>query len=285
MSSAAIPEASEAPAVEGPVVESQGAVALRSPERPAAMRVPVEGSRGSITELLHLAVEKGTPVEQLKELVALHERLTDRQAAIEFAQAMAAFQKECPPIKKSSDAKIATKGGGSYSYTYAELDEIARTVNPILAKNGLSYSWDCKVEKDTLTCVCTVRHINGHSTSSTFALPVDNPSAMSAQQKVGAAMTFAQRRSLSAVLGLTTTDDDPDAAAQVDPKPIDDDQFTFITDLLAETSANEVRFLKYLGVASVKAIPASRYKEAVAALNEIGQKRQEKAMKMPGGAQ
>lgn len=231
-------------------VRSHGAVAPVS-----------ENGAGSITALLHLAVERGTPVEQLEKLVDLHERMEARQAAKDFAEAMAKFQQECPSIKKSSTANITTSGGGSYAYTYAELDEIARTVNPILAEHGLSYTWDTSADEKMLTVVCTVRHTGGHSTRSSFVLPVESKSAMSAQQKYGAAQTFAQRKSLSAALGLTTTDDDADGAG-ANPETITEDQQTELGDLITQTNTTPSRFFKYLGVETLAEIRTVDYAHA-----------------------
>jgi ERF superfamily len=237
---------------------------------------PAPGTRragGSITELLYMAVEKGTPVAELKELVALHEQMGKREALQEFAAAMAAFQAECPPIKKSSTAKVATRSGTEYSFTYAELDEIARTINPIAAKHGLSYTWDAKVEGNQLTCVCTVRHTAGHSNSASLSLPVENPSAMSPQQKVGAALTFAQRKTVCSVFGLVTSDDEPQVAA-ADKTPINDDQLTVIEDLVTESGANLPRFLKYFDIETLATLPATEYDRAVKVLRETQEKRE-----------
>lgn len=220
-----------------------------------------------VPDLLRLAVERGTPVAELKELVALHEQMRQAEAARSFATAMAAFQHECPSIKKSSKAEITTSKGGKYSYTYAELDEIARTINPILAKHGLSYSWDSDIAKDSILCICTIRHADGHSISAKLTIPVENASAATPQQKVGGALTYAQRRTLSAALGLTTTDEDTDGGgAAADPTPISEDQVLVLTDLLAESKASPERFLKWIGAASVAAICAVDYDRAVAAL-------------------
>lgn len=228
----------------------------------STLTVPETGS-GSITALLHLAVQKGTPVAELRELVALHEHMSQRQAAQDFAAAMAAFQAECPSIRKSSAAKITTRGGGTYDYTYAELDEIARTVNPILAKNGLSYTWDTQADDKMLTTVCTVRHANGHSITSSFVVPVESASAMSAQQKYASAATFAQRKSLSAALGLTTTDDDTDG---VSPETITEDQAIVLADLVKETQTNLARFCKWLDVDTLEQVRAADYQRAKSTL-------------------
>lgn len=246
-------------------VEDAGTVVATQPR--GAITRPSEFVADSITDLLRVAVERGTPVEQLEKLVELHERMEQRAAVKHFSAAMAAFQAECPSIKKSSTAKIVTRGGTNFGYTYAELDEIARTVNPILAKHGLSYGWDSSIEKSTLTCVCTVRHAAGHSEKSTFTLPTESSSAMSEQQKVGAALTFAKRQSLSSVLGITTTDEDTDAA-DADPSRITEDQLTLLQDLAAEVGADVGRFLKFLGVAKLSDIRSADYPRAVAALEQ-----------------
>ena len=62
-------------------------------------------------------------------------------------------------------ASFATKAGGSFKYTFADLAEICRTVNPILHPLGLSYSWNSHVSDDgtRIRVTCTVTHTAGHS--------------------------------------------------------------------------------------------------------------------------
>lgn len=243
-------------------------------QEPVALAAPQEGKAlaqrtvgGSMTELLFMAVERGTPVAELKELVALHEQMSNRQAQQDFAAAMAAFQAECPSIKKSSVAKFETRGGGKMQYTFAALDEIAATVNPILAKHGLSYNWDATVNQGSLTCVCTVRHANGYSTASTITLPTASPSAMSDQQKVGSALTFARRLSLTSALGLTSTDEDHDGRDD-NTSVITEDQADTLASLAEEVNVNMPRFLAYLGVDDLKNCPVAKYADAVRTLEK-----------------
>jgi hypothetical protein len=246
----------------------QDLVRTGAPPSSAVERVETPSSEPTVARLLQLALEKGTPVESLEKLVALHERVEERNARRAFFEAMAAFQAECPPIHKASTAEITTNKGGKYKYTYAELDEIARTINPFLAKHGLSYSWNSKVDGKALTCWCTARHRDGYSGEPVeFTLPIDNPSAMSDQQKVGAALTFAKRQTLTSAFGLVTTDDDTDAA-EVDPTPVSEDQLLVLEDLLTESGADRARFLKYLGVDKIEDLPRIRFQEAVTALEQ-----------------
>lgn len=234
-----------------------------------------------LTDLLRVAVERGTPVAELKELVALHERMERRQSERAFFAALNAFQNECPLIHKSKTAKIVSKRtGSSYSYAYAELDEIVSTIRPFLAKHGLSYTWDSEQANGQLTVTCIARHVDGHSLSAKFSLPIESESAMSAQQKVGAALTYARRQSLVAVFGLTATDDDPDAAAEADPTTISEEQADKIDELIEAAGADRARFLSYVGAAKVSEIRASKFTMAVGALEQKVRERRES-----GGAQ
>lgn len=217
----------------------------------------------AVFDLLRMAIEKGVPVEALERLQALHERVSDRAAAAEFARAVAAFQSACPPVRKTSTASILTKDGSKYSYTYAELDHIARVIGPHLQAAGLSYSWDSSMDGKLLRCTCTLRHLNGHTVTASFACPVESASAMSEQQKHAAALTYARRQSLIQVLGLTTCDPDTDAA---DPTPITDQQALDLEVLCDEAGVHKLRFLRWAGVERFEDILAVNYEAAINAV-------------------
>lgn len=234
-----------------------------APERTAL--VAKMDDAGQVNDLFRLAFEKGgaTP-EALAQLVALKERIDRRNAELEFAQAMVAFQETCPPIERTSTAKIATRSGAGYEYKFADFEQIVETVRPHLQRHGLSFTFDSTTDGKMLTCTCVLRHVNGHSIPSSFTLPTDTASAMSAQQAVGAALTFAKRQCIVSVLGLSLTDPDPDGGAGT--TPITDEQAADITALMEEVKADRPRFLKHFGVASVADLRQSQHREAVTML-------------------
>lgn len=247
---------------------AEGRSLTRVEEARRAVSATSEITPNSAIELLHVALEKGTDVNSLDKLLTLHERIADRQAATEFAQAMAAFKAECRPILHNKKADFNAKSG-PVKYTYASLDEIARTIDPILAKYGLSYSWDSKVEQGMLSCACTVRHVAGHAgPPSTFMLPIENSSVASPQQKVGMALTFAQRRTVTSALGITTADEDSERL-EVDPTPINDDQVVHLDDLIRTHEVPRIRFLKMMEVHDLKEIRAVDYNSAISAIEDI----------------
>ena len=219
--------------------------------------------------LVKLAIEQGVDVEILERLVALQERVTDRLARTEFFAALKSFQDECPELPKSKTARIATSGGGSYSYSYAPLDGITKTVRPVLARQGLSYAWTTEANDDlsVLYVVCILRHVEGHEERATFPVPTDTKAAMSAAQKNGAALTYGQRQSLVSVLGITATDDVDGAASAEEPESITSAQIKDLNKLLTQSGADTKRFLDYMGVGALAEITQATFKKAVASLN------------------
>ena len=235
----------------------------------------LEIGKGEPTSLVQYAIEKGTPVEVLERLVALQERVTEREARSAFFDAMSKFQAACPAIKKTGVARVKTKSGVNYQYKYSELNEIARVARPILSPLGLSYTWDSTLDAGKLNCSCTLRHIDGHSETATFSCPTDTKADMSGAQATGAALTYARRQSLIQVLGLTTTDEDIDGAGEGGGGgAITDEQAADLQALVAEVFGDDesrrLRFLKWLhestGAETIADVPAIHYASVVATL-------------------
>ena len=227
-----------------------------------------------VQSLVQLAVEKGVAVDVLERLVSLQERVTEQAAQSALFEAISAFQDACPRINKARTAKVATKGGSNYSYTYASLDDIEKVIRPVLRRHKLSYTWDSTTDNANLTVTCTLRHVLGSSVSASFTCPTTSLSAMSDQQKVGAALTYGRRQSLVSVAGLTQTDDDTDAADPVaDLTPISDEQLANLQLVWDEVKnnvgpkvLNQAAFFRFYGCATLLDLPAARYTEALAAL-------------------
>ncbi len=253
----------DAPSVEMARVETPRPVEHVSAAPPTAV------SANPVAEFLQTALQTGRSPEELGKLVELYERMEARQARKDFFAALTAFQNECPPIKKGSTASITSqRTGGKYSFTYADLEEIAKIVNPILARHGLSYAWNTTATEKMLTADFVLRHVGGHSETSSFTLPIENASGMSPQQKVGAAAMYAKRQSMSAGLGVITTDDETANPEDLDPALVTDDQVTVLDDLLKEHKKDKARFLAFMGVerlADIRAVDYERAEKAITA--------------------
>lgn len=131
-----------------------------------------------------------------------------------LAQALATLMTKLPEIKKVSEAKVETKGGGSYKYTYADLAQISRVLLPILGECGLSF-----IAKPTMTddgrmvLAYKLLHTSGASEDGQYPLPTGGT-----PQSMGSAITYARRYCLCAVTGVAPEDDDDGAAAEAEAR-------------------------------------------------------------------
>lgn len=215
-------------------------------------------------EMLRQGVAQGLSPEALEKLTGLLDRVQRRQAELEFAGALVAFQDACPVIPKSSTAKIVTGSGSGYEFKFADFEQIVETIRPHLTAQGLSFSFDASASGANLRCVCTLRHANGHSITSAFELPTENKSGATPQQKFGGALTYAKRTTLVSVLGLTLGDPDPEN--EMDPSTVTPEEAAMLRSMIAEVNADLGRFLKFFEAKSVEDIRRNRYAEAVRAL-------------------
>lgn len=125
--------------------------------------------------------------------------------------ALSEFGLECPIISKTSTAT-----GKKFSYKYADLQEIQKTISPILLKNGLWY-FQCNVGCGGL--LTRVYHIE----SNEYIESVCNMDASTySAQELGSLMTYLRRYSLYSILNLQVSDDDDDGAVASRVSTIDD---------------------------------------------------------------
>ena len=156
------------------------------------------------------AIEQGVHVETLERLLAMRKELTQEKAAADYLRALSGFQSECPIINKTKEVKDKS---GKVRYRYAPLDDIIKQVSPLLQTHGLSYSINAKQENDFIIAECSIHHINGHSETSSFPIPIDKDAYMNDAQKSASALTFAKRYAFCNSLGILTGDQDDDGQA------------------------------------------------------------------------
>jgi hypothetical protein len=121
----------------------------------------------------------------------------------ELRDALVAAQVDLQNPPKTSTARVPTKSGGSYTYTYAPLPEILDAVRPILHKHGLAISQDVVGEAGYVGVVTRLIHESGEDLiSGPVMLPATDP------QQAGAVITYLRRYSLCAVLGIAADEDD-----------------------------------------------------------------------------
>lgn len=177
-------------------------------------------------EMIDRAIQNGAGVETLEKLMALQERWEANQGRKAFDHAIASAKAELPSIIKNQTANRGNAG----SYKYEDLAGIAAQVDPVLSKYGLSYRFRTETDGGKVKVSCIVSHREGYSETTSLESGSDTSGAKNAIQAMGSAVTYLQRYTLKAALGLAAArDDDTNVKkqAQEDP-PMSADDFTVI---------------------------------------------------------
>ena len=148
---------------------------------------------------------------------------------------------------------------------YADLTQIKRVVDPLLAKYGFFDRYEDVMHEDgRITTTCIITHELGHSIRNSVTLDLDNKGIKGTVNKTSihasaSTMTYGQRLALCRALGLRIAED-TDGNSVYDT--ITDEQAKELKDLLKETGADVKKFLAYMKVDCVDNIYAKDYPRA-----------------------
>ena len=215
--------------------------------------------------MLSQALSRGVSPEALDKLLTFQERWEAGQARKAFDAALAAAKAEMPVIAKNKLVDFPTNDGKARTtYRHEDLGEIARTVDPVLARHGLSYRFHTTSEiNQPIVVTCIVSHRDGHSEKNTLSGPRDDSGKKNQLQQMGSTITYLQRYTLKAALGLAAAADDDGASAGDEQRDtITDEQCDALSQRVTRLKANLDRFLQYFGIECIADLPAARLIEA-----------------------
>lgn len=125
-----------------------------------------------------------------------------------ISQALVKFQSQLKPVNKDSENPF-------FKSSYADLSSILQAVMPLLSANGLALSQPMRVQDGTTILITRLIHESGESIESEMILPHHAD-----PQKFGALISYYKRYQLSALLSISTCDEDCDANTLVPEKAV-----------------------------------------------------------------
>jgi hypothetical protein len=234
---------------------------------PMSLPTYPQGAICAITPLAMIsqAVERGAHVKTLEKLIELHQRWETSQSRKAFDTAMAEAKARIPVIAKNREVDFTAQRSRT-QYRYEDLGEIARTVAPILASFGLAYRFRSTVEGSLVKVTCVLSHRDGHFEENQLAAATDETGNKNGLQAIGSTLTYLQRMTLKASLGLAASDDDDGKAAGM-MVPINPDQIRELLALLKSVGAQKAALLRFFKIDALPDLPAVKFDQAVAMLN------------------
>lgn len=167
--------------------------------RHVAVDVPTPSGAATPMEMLDRALSSGASPDTLEKLMALQDKWSAGQARRAFDNAMADLRGLLKPIMKRQEG---------HTGKYEGLADISEMVDPLLSPLGLSYRWHVSDSDDKrIKVTCIVTHREGHREETALSALPDTTGSKNAIQAVGSAVTYLQRYTLKAALGLAAGKD------------------------------------------------------------------------------
>jgi hypothetical protein len=213
-------------------------------------------------------------MERANQAFDFYQKVQADQARKAFDAAMADAKAEIPPITKNRRVGFDSKKAGASrtDYKHEDMAEIARTVDPILSKHGLSYRFRTTSNpNEPIHVTCIVSHRLGYSDENSLTAGRDDSGNKNSIQAIGSTITYLQRYTLKAALGLSASNDDDGKSA--DNTPADDAliteaQASIILDLVAATNTKLGQLLAWAKVEDIANIRAEKFDEVVRMLKK-----------------
>ena len=176
-----------------------------------------------INKLFDKAIEAGSPLEVLRELISLSAKIQTDFAEAQLNKALGKFQSQYPAISRDTEG---------HNWKYAPLEHIADKIKAPLEANGLSFTFNTDTENEVLTQFCTIHHIDGGSRVSKYSTPITPQAGQNKNQEVGTANSYAKRYALCNGLGIIIGGEDDDGGPP--PEPITQEEAHILGRRIAE---------------------------------------------------
>jgi hypothetical protein len=221
---------------------------------------------GILNVIARAAADPKTDVDKLERLLAMQERVLEREAEQAFNAALRSAQDEIQPI-------VRNKTNDSTKSKYANLEAVSDAIDPVLRRHGFSQSFgtaDCPMAGH-YRVTCRLSHTAGHHRDYQADVPADTMGMKGTQNKTathgfGSALSYGRRYLKLLIADVATTDDDGRAAGR--GGPINKEQAKVINGLCDAVGADKVAFCRYLKIGSLPELAAIDYDNAIHVLKQ-----------------
>ena len=253
-------------------IESAAAVPQTADAAPLPGPAPQPtGSGGLLAIVERLANSPNPNVDVIERLLAMRQREEDRLAERAFNTALSQAKGEIEPVLKKHEVDFTSdKTSKRTKYKFEEMADVARVVDPVFARYGLAYRFSIAQDGAKVSVTCILSHADGYSERMpplTGTVDVGGTS-MNPLQALGSALTYLQRYSLRAAIGVAAGRDDDARSLSIGVSPpITPEQADELTALIREVNASEIVLLRLIGVDNILDMNVDQFTRAKENLN------------------
>lgn len=208
----------------------------------------------NLSPLVQAAMSGQIDTDKLNALLDIQQRHEKIEAEKAYTLAISQFRAVCPAIAKTRDA---------HNSKYAGLAETVEQIKSLLTEHGLSHSWRTEQTDSGIKVTCCIRHVQGHQECTSLSGAPDTTGSKNSIQAIGSTVTYLERYTLFAILGLASGDQDDDGNGAKDIEYLSEEQQANLQALIDETGSDKTKFLKWLKVPSLSHIQIAAYNDCV----------------------
>lgn len=206
-----------------------------------------------------VALDPNVNVEKMGKILDMQERIINKQAELDFNQAMALAMVKIPSIEKESQGQ---------TNKFAAFESINKIVKPIISKHGLFITFRTEFQSDDFLLVTSkITHKSGYSEETSMRFPFDNSGNKNDIQAVGSSISYGKRYTMSALLGIATHDEDDDGFST--SKTIGKKEIETLNNGLNQSGVRLDALCEYMEVERLSEIRLEKYNNAVVYLKAV----------------
>lgn len=220
-----------------------------------------------------VVMDASIDVLKLEKMLEMQEKIFDKNAKIEYNQAMADAQAEMNGI--------VARGEGDKGATYAKLEDIINAIKPIYTRHGfaLCFGSGNGAPANHYRVECTVSHKGGHSEHFKQDLPIDMFSLSGKAIKIpihafGSTNSYGQRYIQKMIFNLAIQDEDNDGNNGQQPggEPLpylNDEDYERVKTALQKAGKDEAYMCEKANITELRHLLPDRVKGAIAHLANV----------------
>jgi hypothetical protein len=152
-------------------------------------------------------LERDPRPETLEKVLAVQQKWESDQARKAFTRALIGLKRDLPSIiGKDQVVDFKNKKGQRTYYTHTSLAAVSDAVDDYLVAHGFSLNWIPSNTERLVTVTGRLTHCDGHFEETTLSSIPDTSGSKGPAQAIGSTITYLERYTKLALLGISTAD-------------------------------------------------------------------------------
>ena len=215
----------------------------------------VQEPNSLLPAIITLAKDPQVDVSKLEALLKMQAVMEERQAKQAATEAFTRLSSALPRVKKNGTIDL----GKGRAIAFARWEDMDAVLRPLLTQEGFTLSFNSAPrEGGGLVITGELMHVSGHIRVATIPLPLDSGPGRNNLQAVGSTLSYGKRYLAEMLCNIVREGSDDDGV-KGGAEFITPEQIAELEALIADTGADEAKFLAAAGAAHIGEIAAGAF--------------------------